>query len=66
MNRLFKYVLSVVMLFGALPTIQAMDMSETVSEQVKRGKKKKKKVLIEKNKKRKKGFYSSAFGNSRP
>tara|TARA_Y100001970_G_scaffold97204_1_gene122400 strand:- start:363 stop:563 length:201 start_codon:yes stop_codon:yes gene_type:complete len=66
MNRLFKYVLSVVMLFGALPTIQAMDMSETVSEQVKRGKKKKKKVLIEKIKKRKKGFYSSAFGNSRP
>ena len=49
MNRIFKYVVSAVILFGALPTIQAMDMSETVSEQVKRGKKKKKKVLIEKN-----------------
>ena len=66
MNRIFKYVVSAVILFGALPTIQAMDMSETISEQVKRGKKKKKKILIEKNKKAKKGFYSRVFDNSRP
>ena len=66
MNRIFKYVVSAVLIFGAWPTVQAMDMSETVSEQVKRGKKKKKKVLIEKNKKAKKGFYSRVFDNSRP
>ena len=62
MTRLFKYVLSAVIIFGSVPAIQAMDMKMDTMEEVKK-KKKKKKKLSEKGKKKKKGFFSKAFGS---
>ena len=63
MTRLFKYVLSAVIVFGSVPAIQAMDMRMDGMEEVKKKKKKKKKKLSEKGKKKKKGFFSKAFGS---
>ena len=48
MARLFKYILSAVILFGSVPVIQAMDMKMDNAEEVK---------------KKKKGFFSKAFGS---
>ena len=44
MTRLFKYVLSAVIVFGSVPAIQAMDMKMDNMEEVKKKKKKKKKI----------------------
>tara|TARA_B100000287_G_C19960354_1_gene514182 strand:- start:220 stop:411 length:192 start_codon:yes stop_codon:yes gene_type:complete len=62
MTRLFKYILSAVIVFGSVPAIQAMDMKMDNMEEVKK-KKKKKKKLSEKGKKKKKGFFSKVFGS---
>jgi len=64
MKHLFKYVLSTVIFFGAVPTVSAMDYSEKAGmEEVKKKKKKKGKKLSEKGKKKKKGFFSKVFGS---
>ena len=68
MKKLLKILLSVIFLFGAVPTVnaQAPTCSETCemscADEVKK-KKKKKKKKAGKGKKKKKGFFSKAFGS---
>ena len=62
MARLFKYILSAVILFGSVPVVQAMDMKMDNAEEVKK-KKKKKKKKGSKGKKKKKGFFAKSFGS---
>tara|TARA_B100000287_G_scaffold418593_1_gene455774 strand:+ start:278 stop:475 length:198 start_codon:yes stop_codon:yes gene_type:complete len=63
MKNILKLVLSAVILFGAVPTVQASDMSNKAGmEEIKKKKKKKGKKLGEKGKKKKKGFWSKVFG----
>ena len=64
MKNILKLVLSAVILFGAVPTVNAMDMSNMAGmEEVKKKKKKGKKIGGSKGKKKKKGFFSK--GSSR-
>ena len=68
MKKLLKILLSVIFLFGAVPTVnaQAPTCAETCemscADEVKK-KKKKKKKKGGKGKKKKKGFFSKAFGS---
>ena len=68
MKKLLKRLLSVIFLFGALPTVnaQAPTCAETCemacADEIKK-KKKKKKKKAGKGKKKKKGFFSKAFGS---
>ena len=68
MKNLLKILLSVIFLFGAVPTVnaQAPTCAETCemscADEVKKKKKKKKKKGA-KGKKKKKGFFSKAFGS---
>ena len=68
MKKLLKILLSVIFLFGAVPTVnaQAPTCAETCemscADEVKKKKKKKKKKGA-KGKKKKKGFFSKAFGS---
>ncbi len=68
MKNLLKILLSVIFLFGAVPTVnaQAPTCAETCemscADEVKK-KKKKKKKKGGKGKKKKKGFFSKAFGS---
>ena len=68
MKSLLKILLSVILLFGAVPTVnaQAPTRAETCemscADEVKK-KKKKKKKKAGKGKKKKKGFFSKAFGS---
>ena len=68
MKKLLKILLSVIFLFGAVPTVnaQAPTCAETCemacAEEIKK-KKKKKKKKAGKGKKKKKGFFSKAFGS---
>ncbi len=68
MKNLLKILLSVIFLFGAVPTVnaQAPTCAETCemscADEVKK-KKKKKKKKAGKGKKKKKGFFSKAFGS---
>ena len=68
MKNLLKILLSVIFLFGAIPTVnaQAPTCAETCemscADEVKKKKKKKKKKGA-KGKKKKKGFFSKAFGS---
>ena len=68
MKKLLKILLSVIFLFGAVPTVnaQAPTCAETCemscADEVKK-KKKKKKKKAGKGKKKKKGFFSKAFGS---
>mgnify|MGYP001315831674 CR=1 FL=1 len=63
MKNLLKLFLSAVILFAAVPTVSAADMSNKAGmEEVKKKKKKKGKKLGEKGKKKKKGFWSKVFG----
>ena len=68
MKTLLKILLSVIFLFGAVPTVnaQAPTCAETCemscADEVKK-KKKKKKKKAGKGKKKKKGFFSKAFGS---
>tara|TARA_Y100001938_G_scaffold148825_1_gene233635 strand:+ start:212 stop:403 length:192 start_codon:yes stop_codon:yes gene_type:complete len=62
MKNLLKILLSAIFLFGAVPTLNAMDMKMENSEEIKKKKKKKKKKGA-KGKKKKKGFFSKAFGS---
>ena len=68
MKKLLKILLSVIFIFGAVPTVnaQAPTCAETCemscADEVKK-KKKKKKKKAGKGKKKKKGFFSKAFGS---
>ena len=68
MKNLLKLLLSAVILFGAVPTLnaQAPTCAETCemacADEIKK-KKKKKKKKAGKGKKKKKGFFSKAFGS---
>ena len=56
-------MLSGIILFGAVPTVNAMDMNMNNMEEIKKKKKKKGKKIGKKGKKSKKGFFSKVFGS---
>ena len=56
-------MLSGIILFGVVPTVNAMDMKMDNMEEIKKKKKKKKKLGGAKGKKKKKGFFSKVFGS---
>ena len=68
MKNLLKILLSIIFLFGAVPTVnaQAPTCAETCemscADEIKK-KKRKKKKKGGKGKKKKKGFFSKAFGS---
>ena len=64
MKNVFKLLLSAVILFAAVPTVNASDMNNSAGmEEVKKKKKKGKKIGAKKGKKSKKGFFSKVFGS---
>jgi len=64
MKNILKLLLSSVIFFGVVPTLQAgSDMNMAGMEEVKKKKKKKGKKLGKKGKKSKKGFFSKVFGS---
>ena len=63
MKNVLKLLLSAIILFGAVPTVNAMDMNMAGMEEVKKKKKKGKKIGAKKGKKSKKGFFSKIFGS---
>ncbi len=63
MKNMLKLLLSAVILFGAVPTVNAADMNMAGMEEIKKKKKKKKKIGGKKGKKSKKGFFSKVFGS---
>ena len=71
MKNIFKLILSGIILFGAVPTVnatpaQACEMTcemACADEDVKKKKKKGKKKIGSKGKKKKKGFFSKVFGS---
>ena len=64
MKTILKLILSAIILFGAVPTVNAMDMKMDNMEEIKKKKKKKgKKIGGSKGKKSKKGFFSKIFGS---
>ena len=63
MKNIFKLILSAVILFGAVPTVNAMEMNMAGMEEIKKKKKGKKKLKSKKDKKKKKGFFSKIFGS---
>ena len=63
MKNIFKLILSAVILFGAVPTVNAMEMNMVGMEEIKKKKKTKKKKMKKSNKKKKKGFFSKIFGS---
>ena len=63
MKTTLKLILSAIILFGAVPTVNAMDMKMDNMEEVKKKKKKKGKKVCKKGKKSKKGFFSKVFGS---
>ena len=62
MKNILKLILSAIILFGAVPTVNAMDMNMAGMEEIKKKKKGKKKLKSNKGKKKKKGFFSKIFG----
>ena len=62
MKNIFKLILSAVILFGAVPTVNAMEMNMAGMEEIKKKKKTKKKKM-KKAAKKKKGFFSKVFGS---
>ena len=63
MKNVLKLLLSAVILFGAVPTVNASDMNMAGMEEIKKKKKKKGKKIGKKGKKQKKGFFSKIFGS---
>ena len=63
MKNILKLILSGIILFGAVPTVNAMDMNMAGMEEIKKKKKKKGKKIGNKGKKQKKGFFSKIFGS---
>ena len=62
MKNILKLMLSAVILFGAVPTVNAMEMNMAGMEEIKKKKKTKKKKM-KKAAKKKKGFFSKIFGS---
>ena len=62
MKNILKYILSLTIFFGAVPTVSAMDYSEKAGMEEIKKKKKSKKKKIKKGKKKKKGFFSKFKG----
>ena len=70
MKNIFKLILSGIILFGAVPTVNAtpaqaceMTCKMACADEVKKKKKKGKKIGGSKGKKKKKGFFSKVFGS---
>ena len=70
MKTIFKLILSGIILFGAVPTVNAtpaqaceMTCEMACADEVKKKKKKGKKIGGSKGKKKKKGFFSKVFGS---
>ena len=63
MKNILKLILSGIILFGAVPTVNAMDMNMNNMEEIKKKKKKKGKKIGKKGTKSKKGFFSKVFGS---
>ena len=63
MKNILNLILSAIILFGAVPTVNAMDMNMNNMEEIKKKKKKKGKKIGKKGKKSKKGFFSKVFGS---
>ena len=70
MKNIFKLILSGIILFGAVPTVNAtpaqaceMTCEMACADEVKKKKKKGKKICGSKGKKKKKGFFSKVFGS---
>ena len=63
MKNILKLILSSFILFGAVPTVNAMEMNMAGMEEIKKKKKTKKKKMKKSNKKKKKGFFSKIFGS---
>ena len=63
MKTILKLILSAIILFGAVPTVNAMDMKMDNMEEIKKKKKKKGKKVGKKGKKSKKGFFSKVSGS---
>ena len=63
MKNILKVLLSGIIFFGVVPTVQAMDMNEKAGMEEIKKKKKSKKKKIKKGKKKKKGFFSKFIGS---
>jgi hypothetical protein len=71
MKNILKLILSFVIMFGAVPVVQAVPAQACemtcemacADEDVKKKKKKGKKKIGSKGKKKKKGFFSKVFGS---
>ena len=70
MKNILKLILSGIILFGAVPTVNAtpaqaceMTCEMACADDVKKKKKKGKKIGGSKGKKKKKGFFSKVFGS---
>ena len=64
MKTILTSILSLVIFFGAVPTVNASDMNNSAGmEEIKKKKKKGKKLGAQKGKKKKKGFFSKVFGS---
>ena len=61
MKNVLKLLLSGFILFGAVPTVNAMEMNMAGMEEIKKKKKTSKKKM-KKSGKKKKGFFSKLFG----
>ena len=62
MKNTIKWVLSLLIFFGAVPTATASDMNNSAGMEEIKKKKKSKKKKIKKGKKKKKGFFSKFKG----
>ena len=63
MKSILTGILSLFILFGTAPSVNAMDMNMAGMEEVKKKKKKGKKIGGSKGKKSKEGFFSKIFGS---
>ena len=62
MKNAIKWVLSLLIFFAAVPTVQASDMNNSAGMEEIKKKKKKGKKIKKKGKKKKKGFFSKFKG----
>jgi hypothetical protein len=63
MKTILTGILSFLIFFGSVPTLNASDMKMNNMEEVKKKKKKKGKKITKGTKKKKKGFFSKVFGS---
>ena len=63
MKTILTGILSLIIFFGAVPTVVASDMKMAGMEEIKKKKKKKGKKMHKGKKGKKKGFFSKMFGS---